>query len=96
MMPVKILEEGHDGLDLLPEYCHYEDQGCELAVSCLNCPFPQCITEDLGGKQHWLKGLRDKAVIKAYIEGQGVKEIAVAFGISLRTVQRILKRGKNE
>ncbi len=30
-------------LDLPPEYCHYQDEGCELADSCLNCPFARCI-----------------------------------------------------
>ena len=26
--------------DLPPEYCHYRDEGCDLAESCLDCPFP--------------------------------------------------------
>ena len=26
-------------LDLRPEFCQYRDEGCELAGSCLNCPF---------------------------------------------------------
>jgi hypothetical protein len=30
-------------LDLLPEYCRYQDDGCEFADACLNCPFPDCI-----------------------------------------------------
>ncbi|MFC1846997.1 hypothetical protein ACFLYS_02940 [Chloroflexota bacterium] len=30
-------------LDLPLEYCHYKDEDCELAISCLNCPFPGCI-----------------------------------------------------
>ena len=36
--------------DLPPEYCHYKDEGCELAKSCLNCPFPGCIYDEPGGK----------------------------------------------
>ena len=31
-------------LDLRPEFCHYRDEGCDLAKSCLNCPF---------GKDFW-------------------------------------------
>ncbi len=29
--------------DLPPEYCHYQDDGCELTASCLKCPFPGCV-----------------------------------------------------
>ena len=28
-------------IDLPPEFCRYRDEGCELAESCLDCPFPQ-------------------------------------------------------
>ena len=53
-----------DELDLPPEYCHYRDEGCELAVSCLECPFPECIFELPGGKRRWLKGLRNREVVR--------------------------------
>jgi len=80
-------------LDLPPEYCHYQDDGCEFASSCLNCPLPKCIYEQPGGRQHWLKGLRDREIVKlAGSEGREVKELALRFGVSQRTVQRILKR----
>ncbi len=36
------LEMSQDGLDLPPEYCHYRDEGCDLAGFCLNCPLPIC------------------------------------------------------
>ena len=78
--------------DLPPEYCHYRDEGCELADFCLNCPFPQCIYDVPGGKQHWLKELRDKEIAGLFSnEGRGVKELALMFGLSRRTVQRALK-----
>jgi hypothetical protein len=32
--------------DLPPEFCHYKDEGCEYAASCLACPFPQCLYEE--------------------------------------------------
>ena len=34
-----------DPLDLPPEFCIYTDEGCELAESCLECPFSRCIEE---------------------------------------------------
>ena len=84
-------------LDLLPEYCHYRDDGCEFADSCLNCPFPECIYAQPGGKQRWLKRLRDKEVLRMFTtQGKRVKELALMFGVSRRTIQRILKRGRDE
>jgi hypothetical protein len=37
--------------DLPPEYCHYRDEGCELAEHCLDCPFPQYIYDEPRGAQ---------------------------------------------
>ncbi len=83
---------GNYELDLPPEYCHYQDEGCELADSCLNCPLPKCIYEEPGGKQRWLKRLRAREMARLFTnEGKGVKELALMFGVSQRTVQRALK-----
>jgi len=79
-------------LDLPPEYCHYRDGGCEFADSCLNCPFPRCIYDQPGGKQRWLKQARDREMARLFTtEGKAVKELALMFGVSQRTVQRVLK-----
>ena len=92
---VEFLTEGdfHDGeSDLLPEYCQYKDEGCDLADSCLECPFPQCIYEQPGGKRHWQKNIRDGEITRLFAsEDKGIKELALIFGISQRTVQRALK-----
>ena len=87
--------------DLQPEYCHYKDEGCEMADSCLNCPFPRCIYDEPGGRQHWRKRLRDSEIDRMLgSEGKGVKELASVFGVSQRTIQRALKnslkRAKND
>jgi len=78
--------------DLPPEYCHYRDEGCDLADSCLNCPFPQCIYEQPRGRQCWLKKRRDREIARLFnSEGRGIKELALMFGVSQRTVQRALR-----
>jgi DNA-binding transcriptional ArsR family regulator len=78
--------------DLPPEYCHYRDEGCEFADSCLNCPYPQCLYDEPRGKQRWLKALRNKKIAGLFSSGGlGVKELALMFGLSQRTVQRALK-----
>ena len=85
-------EPKDDELDLPPEYCRYRDEGCEFASSCLKCPFPRCIYEQPGGKQRWLKKLRDREIASLFgREGKGVKELALMFGVSQRTVQRALR-----
>jgi DNA-binding transcriptional ArsR family regulator len=77
--------------DLPPEYCHYRDEGCEFADSCLNCPFLQCIYDEPRGKQRWLKELRNKEIARLFSDGWGMRELALMFGLSQRTVQRALK-----
>jgi AraC-like DNA-binding protein len=86
---------GESDLDLLPEYCRYQDDGCEFANSCLNCPFPDCIYAQPGGRQQWLKNLRDQEVLKLHRQGKSVKELAEMFGLSSRTIQRILQRDRD-
>lgn len=91
-------------LDLPPEYCHYRDEGCELATAylgyqsrCSECPFPRCIYDEPRGRQRWLKRLRDREIVRQFVtEGKGIKELALTFNISQRTVQRVLKRTRNE
>ena len=90
--PGETSEGQHNETDLPPEYCHYRDEGCEFADSCLNCPLSKCIYDEPGGRQRWLKRQRDRQIVKLFTtEGKGVKELALMFGLSQRTVQRTLK-----
>ena len=77
--------------DLLPEEFPYEDKGCELFPSCLNCPFPDCLEEEPWGKERFLKRRRAERMMELKREGKSVKEIARIFEVSPRTVQRWLK-----
>jgi hypothetical protein len=83
----------HDS-DLPPEYCRYQDEGCEFANSCLSCPFTRCIYDEPGGKQHFIKRMRNQDILKLYTNGKGIEELASTFGVSQRTVQKALKRAK--
>lgn len=79
-------------LDLPPEYCHYHDEGCEISRSCLDCVLPVCIYELPGGRRRWLIIQRNREIARKHsYEGKGVKELALSFGVSQRTVQRVLK-----
>ena len=90
--------------DPLPELCHYQDEGCELATRelgrpsrCARCPFPDCVYSEPQGQRKWLKGLRDQAVIAGFLnDRKTVRELAGLFRISIRTVQRVIKGFRND
>ena len=84
-----------DEKDLPPEFCHYRDEGCEYAESCLACPFPQCLYDEPRGRQRWLKDLRNKEIKRLFTGGWKVNELAMLFGVSQRTIQRALKTMTN-
>lgn len=89
-------EVGKNAPDLPPEYCHYRDEGCEYAESCLGCPFPQCLYDEPRGRQRWLKELRNREINRLFTGGWGVKELGMMFGVSQRTIQRALKSAAND
>jgi len=88
---------------LLPDQVEWRDKGCALHPACLECPLPRCIEEEPRGKQK--RRLQTRAEHMAEMKHRGIEtgEIALAFGVSLRTVQRALqkhngnghKRGEN-
>lgn len=78
--------------DLPPEFCQYRDEGCELAASCLNCPFQGCIYDIEGNRQSLMKTLRDREIVRLFhTANKSIPELAVMFGVSVRTVQRAVK-----
>lgn len=79
-------------IDLPPEYCQYQDEGCEFSSQCLNCRLPVCVYEQPGGKQRFMKRRRALEMARLYRnEHKTVRELASMFGVSMRTVQRALK-----
>lgn len=83
--------------DLQSKFCHYQDDGCELAESCLKCPFPQCHYEQSHGKRHWLKKARDWEIARLYKSKKfSYRELGRVFGVSKRTVGRAVKEVTSE
>jgi hypothetical protein len=76
--------------DALPEYTRYRDDGCEVNASCLTCPLPRCRYEEPGGLRALLNEYRDRQIVQLKMQGLGVDDLAVRFGISRRTVFRVL------
>ncbi len=86
--------DGQSLWELLPEEFPYEDKGCEVFASCLNCPLPRCLEEEPWGKKRFLKAKRAERMKELRQQGKSIKEIARIFQVSPRTVQRWLKAGK--
>ena len=80
--------------DTLPEHSTYRDGGCEVCKSCLECPLPMCRYDDPGWLQRESRRSRDEAILRARREeGLAVPVVATRFGVSTRTVHRIIQTG---
>ena len=76
--------------DMLPERTRYQDDGCEIHSECLTCPLPRCRYDEPGGLNGMLTRMRDREVVRLRTKGAPVEDIAEVFGVSRRTVFRIL------
>lgn len=76
--------------DTLPEYAMYRDDGCDIHESCLTCPLPRCRYEEPGGLRTLLNELRDSQMVRMREKGATIGELASRFGVSRRTVFRVL------
>ena len=80
-------------LEAFPEYYHYEDTGCEVSASCLECPLPQCKYDDPSWFQRHRRIARDLKVWSTIqSEELTVEEAADRFQVTVRTVFRIMRR----
>lgn len=81
--------------DLRPEYVQYHDKGCELAPRCLSCPLPKCQHDDPGWLGRRARKQKAKTIAEAWRkEGLRPKALVARFGVSRRTVHRILKEAR--
>ena len=80
--------------DALPEFMRYRDDGCDVHDHCLTCPLPRCRYEEPGGLRALLNEQRDRQITQLRRKGASVDELAGRFGVSRRTVFRVLGSGK--
>jgi hypothetical protein len=76
--------------DALPEEIQYRDDGCDIHPRCLTCPLPRCRYDEPGGARAMVNAFRDQRIAALRREGAPVDEIAERYGLSRRTVFRIL------
>ncbi len=80
-------------VDAVPEFYPYEDTGCEVASSCLNCPLPQCKYDDPVWYQKNRRLAKDLRVFTTMqMEQLTVEETAERFSVTVRTIFRIMRR----
>lgn len=80
--------------DALPENTSYADTGCDLYPSCLNCPLPRCRYEEPGGVAAMLRPGRNANILQLRDQdGMTVDQLAEVFGVSRRTIFRVLRSG---
>jgi len=80
------------------------DSGCWQATeklghqsSCLSCPFPKCLLDEWGdGPFKAKRRKRNEAIAKLRRKPTKTVELASMFGLSIRTIQRILVNALEE
>jgi hypothetical protein len=97
MMVVETVEAQHAApllrrvrSDALPEEIQYRDDGCDVHTRCLTCPLPRCRYDEPGGLRAMLNAYRDQQVVALRRDGAPIDQIAERYGLSRRTVFRIL------
>jgi len=85
-------EDTEPRVDPLPDYFDYCDEGCDLFPSCLKCPLPRCRYDEQAGGRRAATRLRDGELLRQRkAHGKSVAELARSFGVSKRTIQRIIR-----
>ncbi len=80
-------------IDAVPEFFHYEDTGCEVSRSCLNCPLSRCKYDDPVWFQRHRRMAQDLKVWRTMqLEELTPDRAAERFSVTVRTIFRIMRR----
>lgn len=79
-----------------PGLDYYADNGCEVARTCLECPLSRCKFDDMAWFTNYRRLARDFRIAAAiHSEGISIKEAALRFSLTPRTIFRVLNRCRN-
>jgi hypothetical protein len=82
--------------DTLPDHADYRDTGCDLAPSCLRCPFVRCKYDNPNGARKLASAARDREIALLRRRHRApIDMLAGTYGISRRTVFRVLKEQRS-
>ena len=73
---------------------YYRDLGCSLYPSCLACGLPDGCRYDVTASQS--KSARNAKIRASKERGQHVDELARRFGVSTRSIHRIVQNGSGK
>ena len=78
---------------------YYQDTGCSLHPSCLNCPQRRCRYDgEVDIVRHRRVSLRvferNREIIMLRNKGKSSKDLAQSFGLCLSSIRQILRRGQ--
>ncbi len=69
----------------------YEDTGCDISSSCFTCPLSMCKYDSPAEYRRYKRGIHDTAVMtRVQQDGLTIRETAVEFQLTERTIYRIL------
>ena len=69
---------------------NYHDAGCSIAPSCLECPLPECRYD---ARSNTVRvAARDRRIRRSRERGQRCDSLAKRFGLSTRSIHRIVQR----
>ena len=92
---LRLVQEGRaPRRDALPEHTSYADTGCDIYRSCLTCPLVRCRYDEPGGARKLLSDERDRSILALRGKGRPIDVIADRFGVSRRTVFRVLAQSR--
>ena len=78
-----------------PAFYYYEDNGCEVASTCLDCPLPRCKFDDMEWFSKYRRLARDLRIASIIREeGLSITQAAERFSVTPRTVFRVLSRSR--
>ena len=93
MTMTAVLTANNEPTDTIPEFCHYEDTGCEVSAACLDCPLPRCKFDDPVWYQRNRRLAKDFQVMHTIQqESLSMEEAAERFSVTVRAVFRIMQR----
>ena len=81
------------------EYMDWEDTGCEISTSCLECPLPLCKHDDPAWFTKYKKAAQHRIIfylLSISSSSKDIKRLAKHYQCTERTIFRIKSKWKNQ
>ena len=71
------------------------EDGCEVALKCLNCPLPECRYDDPMAFQAWKRASDGKIALELWEGGSSSTEIGKELGITPKVVLKLAQEERD-